>query len=175
MPTYTSWMNLLLYQGIWFIAILGRTPYVWIAFALIGVHLFLCTDRWCELATMIAASIVGLMVDSALTLGGVFQFTPTPAILPIPLWLVAIWLAFSATLRHGLRGFMKRPLLLVLLAAMGAPLSYLGAERLGAATLPFGQIQTALILAPIWAVIMALLIVITRRSFPNKQPDLATG
>ena len=167
---YTLWMNLLLYQGIWFIAVLGRTPYVWIAFALLGIHLWLCTNRRRELGVLVAGSIVGLACDTTLTLNGIFQFSPTPNLLPIPLWLVAIWLAFNATLRHSLRGLSKRPAVLILLAALGAPLSYLGAERLGAVTLPLGQVQTALILAPVWAAIMAILIIITRISFANAHP-----
>jgi len=162
--SYPAWLNLLLYQGIWFSAVLGRTPYAWIPFALVAVHFLLCKSRSRELAIVFACSALGLCVDTALTLFGVFVFDPEPSMLPIPIWLIAIWLGFCATLRHGLSSFMARPVLLIALAILGAPLSYLGAHRLGAVELPLGQWQTGLILAPIWGLIMAALILITRRS-----------
>ncbi len=111
---------------------------------------------------MLFCTIIGIGIDSALALSGVYVFDPTPLLLPIPFWLLGIWLAFSATLRRGLRFFIARPPLALVSAAIGAPLAYLSAARLGAVDLPLGYPITALIIAAIWVPLMTLLIASSR-------------
>ena len=163
MPPYPTWANLVLYQTLWFIAVLGREQWAWSLPILLAVHLYLCRDRRRELLIMAVGSLVGSAVDCVLTLSGVFVFSPSPVFLPIPLWLVAIWLSFTGTLRHALAYLVARAVLFVLLAGTLAPLSYLAAAKLGAVELPYGLLDTYLILAPVWALITLALVAICRR------------
>ena len=163
-PTYHLWMNVVLYEAVWFVAVLGRERLALLAFALVAAHLALCRDRPREIVLILLVTAIGVATDAALTLGGVFAFDPRPSPLPVPLWLVAIWLAFAGTLRHALAPVLRRAPLAIALGVVGGPLSYLGAERLGAVSLPQGAAFTALVLAPVWAALMTLFIAIARRA-----------
>ena len=157
-------MNVALYEAVWFVAVLGRERLVPLAFALVAVHLALCRDRPREIALVLLVTAVGVATDAALTLGGVFAFDPRPSPLPIPLWLLAVWLAFAGTFRHALAPILRRAPLAIALGVVGGPSSYLAAERLGAVSLPEGALFTALVLAPVWAALMALFVAIARRT-----------
>jgi len=159
---YRPWMNAILYQCVWFVGVLGREPLAPIAFALLALHLALCRERGAELALLAAAAALGVAIDSMLTLAGVFVFDPTATVLPIPAWLVAIWLAFAATLRNALRFLLSRLPLAIVAGAVGGPLSYLAAARLGAVSLPLGTWPTAAVLALVWAFTMPALIMLAR-------------
>ena len=159
---YPIWLNLAGYQLLWLLAIFTGN-YSLIALALcLSAHLWLSPDRFKEATLMLFCTALGVTIDSTLTVFGVYQFTPLPTQLPIPLWLIGIWLAFSATLRRGLRYFIARPPLALFSAAIGAPLAYLSAARLGAVEFPLGYTNTALIVAAAWVPLMALLIVSSR-------------
>lgn len=163
LPTYRPWMNIVIYQGIWFLAVLGRETWQpWLLLPL-ALHLLLCRDRGRELAVILACSTVGVLVDSSLALAGVYEFRPPAELLPIPLWLVAIWLGFTATLRHALSWFVARAPLFLAAGVVGAPLSYIAAARLGAVNLPLGYLTSGLIIAAVWIPIMLVQIGITRR------------
>lgn len=167
MSGYPPWVNVALYQCVWFAAVLGRGDGL-VASALtlvpIVAHLVLARERARELAVVIPCAALGVAVDSALVLGGVFVFEPRPPVLPVPWWLIAIWIAFAATLRHALAPLLSRGPLFVALGTVGGPLSYLAAARLGAVELPYGPLASALVLAPAWALVCAALIVSTRRA-----------
>jgi len=166
-PVYPRWANAVLYQGVWFVGVLGGVPWTPLAFAFVAAHLALV--RWRasasfgrELLTVLLASAIGTATDTALTLGGVFVFTPEPTPLPIPIWLVAIWLGFATTFRHAIAFIMARPPLAIVAGAVGGPLSYLGAARLGAVTLPNGALATGLGLSLVWALLMAAFVALVR-------------
>lgn len=159
---YPVWLNLLGYQLLWFLAVFTGN-YSLIAFSIgLAAHLWLTSERLKEFTLMMFCTVIGVTIDSVLTVSGVYLFDPQPTGLPIPLWLVGIWLAFSATLRHGLRFFIARPPLALLSAAIGAPFAYMSASRLGAVVFPLGYLNTALIVAAAWVPLMALLIVTSR-------------
>ena len=159
---YPVWLNLLGYQSLWFLAIFTG-DYSLIAFGIgLAAHLWLSPQRLKEITMMMFCTVIGVTIDSVLAVSGVYLFDPQPTGLPIPWWLLGIWLAFSATLRHGLRFFIARPPLALLSAAIGAPFAYLSAARLGAVEFPLGYLHTALIVAVAWIPLMALLIVTSR-------------
>jgi len=160
--SYPIWLNLVGYQLLWFLAIFtGDYSLIALAFGLTA-HLWLTTERLKEITMMMFCTVLGVTIDSVLSVSGVYLFTPHPTQLPIPFWLVGIWIAFAATLRKGLRFFLDRPPLALLSAALGAPLAYLSAARLGAVSFPLGYVNTALIVAAAWVPLMCLLIVTSR-------------
>ncbi len=159
---YPAWLNLLGYQLLWFLAIFTGDKSLIIIVFFLFLHVYLSAEKVDEAAMVLFCTVVGLVIDSILTLSGIFVFDPAPDLLAIPLWLVGIWLAFSATLRLGLRFFLDRPPLALACAAIGAPLAYLSAGRLGAVEFPLGYLITGLIIAAIWVPLMVLLIVSSR-------------
>ncbi len=78
-------MNLLLYQAVWFAAVLGREHYVYLILTLLALHLLLCRERGAELAVIAGCSAIGVAADCLLVMAGVFVFEPAPDILPIPI------------------------------------------------------------------------------------------
>jgi len=158
------WFNLAWYQALWLTAVAGGPPLTGALFLLLLVHL-LWVDCWrSELGLMLGCALPGCLVDSLLTHWGVFVFDPMPTALPIPLWLVAIWLGFAGTLRSSLRWLTSRPLLMTALAGFGAPLTYLGAGRLGAVNFPLGMLGTALVIGAVWITLTPLLCWLTRQA-----------
>jgi hypothetical protein len=105
---------------------------------------------------------LGLLVDSLLLatgwlsypaglwLSGPWQFNLAPY------WIVALWALFATTLNVSMGWLRGRPLLAVLMGAVGGPLSYLAGEELGGIELtePVAALSA---LAVAWAVAMPLL------------------
>lgn len=82
---------------------------------------------------LLAAAVFGYAADSLLVLSGFIEFPPHAQLGgPSPLWMVALWVSFAATLRHALRWLDGRYLLGALLGAIGGPLAYRAGEALGA-------------------------------------------
>ncbi|MFT5447918.1 MAG: hypothetical protein ACI9DC_003097 [Gammaproteobacteria bacterium] len=89
-----------------------------------------------EARVLLAAIAIGWAADSALTLAGLISFPDITRLGgPSPLWMVALWACFAATLRHSLGWLRARWLLGAVLGAVAGPLAYLGGEALGAISL----------------------------------------
>ena len=89
-----------------------------------------------EVRVLLAAIAIGWTADSMLTLAGLISFAENAQLGgPSPLWTVALWACFAATLRHSLGWLRARWLLAAVLGAVGGPLAYLGGESLGAISL----------------------------------------
>lgn len=159
--SYNKIHNYVLYQSIWLLAIFGGTAYEWLLAMLIGLHLLLCGDWKVEAKIMILGAAIGLAVDTLLTIRGVFVFMPSPEVLPVPLWLAAIWFGFIGTLRHSLSFMLKRPVLMTLAAGILAPLSYLAAMRFGAVEFPYGSTTTFTVVSISWMVMTPIFIWLT--------------
>jgi hypothetical protein len=159
---YRNGFNLVLFQLLWFTAVLGRESWLWLLALLLIAHVLLCSDRKAELKIMLLCGGIGSAVDIALTLAGAFVFTPEPSALPIPIWLIALWLGFAATLRHSLSYLLERPAIAAAAAGLTAPLSYFAAMRLGAVDFGFGTPLTLILLGVLWAAMMAAFILICR-------------
>jgi hypothetical protein len=116
-----------------------------------------------ELKIIVACTLVGVIVDSLLTFFHVFEFGKHGFFLPIPIWLVAIWIAFSGTLAHSLEYLIKKPYLMTFLAALCAPISYLAAARFEVVHFPLGNTYTYFIVSAAWIITIPILVHIKRR------------
>jgi len=169
--TYPSWLNFLLFQAIWFAGILGQSSFEWLIVLLLACHLVLTSDLKSELWIMLPTAAIGAMADVILTIANVFTFDPAPSLLPIPFWLIGIWLGFAGTFRHSLSYLMIRPALAIPLAAIAAPLSYTAGMRLGAVSFGPDQLSTAVIIGLLWAGLMAIFIRLNNANLaPAKTP-----
>lgn len=170
MNNYPIILNIVLYQIVWFGCVFWQDKFILPGTILLGLHLLLCKNKVQELAVVLYCASMGLMMDAILTLFGFFEFSATPSFLPIPLWLVLIWVGFAGTLRHGLRYFMDRPLLALSVAAVGAPLVYHSASRLGAVTFPIGPVVTGLVISAAWLFLMVMFLLVTQLLSNNARP-----
>jgi hypothetical protein len=156
-------LNVGLFQLGWFGCVLGAANGVaWlgpaIALAVAGFYLFQNPGRGREARMLLSVVLLGTALDSALVAAGLVVFyEPTwPAPLA-PAWMSALWLVFGTTLTRSLAWIQGRPVLGMLLGAVGGPLAYAGGVALGAAefTNPSAVGLTAVMLA--WAVAMLAL------------------
>lgn len=171
--TYPKWLNFLLFQAIWFAAILGQEDLEWLVAALLVAHILLVADPAKELRLVLPCAAIGVAVDAALTLSGVFIFDPAPPVLPIPFWLIGIWLAFAGTFRHSMSYLLAKPMIAIPAAAIAAPLSYLAGMGLGAVSFGLDTTATAVTLALLWACMMAIFVRFYRAGAPISSPTTA--
>lgn len=122
-----------------------------------------------EVRLLLAVTLLGTALDSALMHGGLFVFAEGQALMRgwlIPAWLVLMWTLLATTLRHCL-AWTARPLgLACVLGAVSAPLSYYAGARLTGVQLPYGLVPSLLTLAMLWAVVFPLLHSLARRLQP---------
>jgi len=160
--------TLALFEGAWFACVLGAAhgwPWLGVAIAALVVAGLLARSARPAVdgALIAAAVVVGLAWDTAMLQAGWIAYAaPGPLPMLAPAWILALWALLAITLREPLRWLHRRPALAALLGALGGPLSYAGAERLGACTL--AQPRAALLaLALGWAAITPLLLLLARR------------
>lgn len=148
--------NAVLFQIGWFTCVLGgNSGWLLIALAIVVVHLWLIGSWRAEGKLLMTVFALGCVLDSALIKIGVFDFGEAGRV--IPLWLALLWPLLATTLGHCLAWTGKRWWLATALGAISGPASYLAGSHLADATLPLGDVPSALILGAIWAVIFPML------------------
>ncbi|MCU1732321.1 MULTISPECIES: DUF2878 domain-containing protein [unclassified Pseudomonas] len=151
-----AWLlgNALWLQAGWWGCVLGaQRPWLLLP-VLIGllIHVRYCDNPKAELAALLRVGLAGCLLDSGLGAAGVFAFDQTP----LPLWLALLWLVLASGMRHSL-AWAAHPLGWgALLGLLGAPPAYLAGARLAGIELPLGNLNTALLLAPLWALWLPL-------------------
>lgn len=103
-----------------------------VAAAVIGLHLALARRPAPEALLIVAASLIGVVWDSALIAIGLFTY-PSGILVPglAPYWMIALWAVFATSLNLSM-GFLKGRLwLAALVGGIGGPVSYLAGGRLG--------------------------------------------
>ena len=108
--------------------------------------------KYRDAVLMLVIVILGTVVDSVLTKTGLFLFNSAVYVVPIPVWLIALWGAFSLTLPYSLNYLQGRWVVCVLLGAVFGPISYWAGERFGAVVFPQALWSTLVILSAVWAV-----------------------
>ena len=154
--------NAVLFQCGWFACVLGGdSRWLLIGVAALGAHL-LWISAWArEGQVILAVTVLGTLVDTALRGLGVFEFnTPGPL---IPLWLILLWALLATTLRHCLAWSAQPWWLASLLGAVGGPLSYYAGSQLAGVSFGYGTIPTLIGLALLWAMLFPLLHRIAQR------------
>lgn len=148
--------NAVLFQLGWFACALGGNNY-WLltTVAILLIHL-----RWIgswaqDGKLLIWVTALGTLLDSVLTMLGVFEF-PSGGPL-IPPWLMLMWALLAITLNHCLAWSAKPWWRASLLGAIAAPLSYGAGAQLAGVHLPLGQWQSLVLLGFIWAVVFPAL------------------
>lgn len=157
-----------LFQAAWFACVLGAASEhsVWGVLAVAAVVALTwaaSNARGNELRLTALALLMGLAWDTALLQLGLLTYA-SPGPLPVlaPLWILALWALFATLLRGPLAWLQGRPLLAALLGAVGGPLSYLAAVRLGAGSFP-DESRALLALAVGWSVMTPALTEAARR------------
>jgi hypothetical protein len=154
------------FQGGWFACVLGAAHgWPWAgtlaAASVTALWIGLGARPMADAVLVAAAIAIGFVWDSAMAKLGLIAYAK-PGALSAPVWILALWALFAVTLRESLRVLHTRLPLAALLGAVGGPLSYAAAARMGACEL-IEPVQTPLVLALGWAAITPLLLALARR------------
>jgi uncharacterized membrane protein len=162
-PLATKLFNIAIYQTGWFCCVLGAAWGFPIAGALMGLllaglHLLLATSWKNEALLMLAACLLGIVVDSIQQALGLFTFTRNP-VWPfwLPLWVFVIWAQFATLFHYALHWLSGRYLLAAMFGLIGGPLAYWAGIRIGAASFGDNPNLTVMVLAMVWALVTPLL------------------
>lgn len=140
-------VNLICFNLAWLgLIFIGNTAIAFVLLWLI-ITIYNSNNRYAELQLVISITLVGSLVDAIFTAYGVLMFNNS---LFIPLWLVVLWAAFSATITSSLMFLSGSKLGQFIFGFVFAPLSYLAGASLSKVDLGFSVYTTYFILAPIW-------------------------
>jgi hypothetical protein len=161
-PGISKIVNAILYELGWACCVLGAAwgfPLLGagLALLLVLIHLWLASERVAELRLIGVAILLGVVVDSSQQAFGVFSFKPDALGLWLPIWVFVIWAQFATLFHYALSWLAGRPFVAVLFGLIGGPLAYGGGIRLGAAEFGPNPMQSLLILALVWALVVPLL------------------
>ena len=163
--------NAIWYQIVWFTALLGRENWEPLLFLLLGLHFVFSPRKKADTLLMLACGSIGIIADSLLASAGVYLFSPEPSVLPIPVWLAVIWLAFCCTLLHSFSFVVARPAIGPISISLLAPFSYLAGQKLGAVSFGTETPSAMLAIAGSWLVVMSLISALTRRVDQHTHQD----
>ena len=173
MPKPLIIINFVLFQIGWFACVLGaakQMPWVGVSVvvAIVIWHLSQAKQVKPELILLAIALVIGGAFDQALLSSNLinyqahgWEFLNNPSALT-PSWILALWAEFVTILNVSLRWMRGKWLIAILFGAIGGPLAYMGAEKLGAVTLNnFPATYIALGLG--WAIFTPLLLKFSER------------
>jgi hypothetical protein len=104
---------------------------------------------------ILVSAVIGFSLDSALGVTGLVSYVGDQTVGVVPLWLIAIWAGFGATILHSQAVLFQTRRAALLTGLLGGPLAYAGGVKLEcmAVTGTLGFVGVGLL----WAVAMLLL------------------
>jgi hypothetical protein len=158
--------NFLLFQLAWFACVLGAAygmPWLGVIVTLMTTswHLYQTKRVKPEMLLMFAALLLGACFDQLLLLMQLVAYQQHGwSTSLVPVWILALWLAFASTLNLSLAWMQGRYLIAMLFGASGGPLAYFGAQNIGAVTLQSSASYVALSVG--WALITPALLYLAK-------------
>lgn len=154
------WINLVLYQTTWLIAVAGAAHGLWWAgpTALVVFatwQLAVSGHRRTDAFLLVLIGLIGFCVESMLVDTGLLRYAATePSAHVAPIWIVALWMSFALTLNHSLAYLKSHLYVASILGGIGAPLAYWAAAHTwGAVTFLAPTDIVLAVLVVIWAVL----------------------
>ena len=161
--------NFLLFQTGWLICVLGAahgrtTLALAIVSLLIMIHLTVTPDRIKDIRLFAYALIIGFVFDGLIQFNGLILYNDAGWSFPLtPLWILMLWILFAMTLNHSLSWLKGRIFVSSLFGALGGPLAYMAAEKLGAITI-VATPQSIITLLVGWAIITPALVFLSKNN-----------
>jgi hypothetical protein len=161
----------LAFQGVWLVCAFGAARghgTLGIVVALVFAAAMIAWSRKParDALVVIASGVAGFHIETALVIAGLVRFAaPWPVEILAPAWIVALWMAFGATLpsiTDKLGAHRKK--IAAVLGAVAGPLAYVAGARLGALYLPGPATWSLVVLSVSWAAVMAGLVALHERA-----------
>jgi hypothetical protein len=160
-------VNAVLFQLGWFACVIGGDiiALLWTVPYLI-LHFLYISTQGKEWQFVLFVAVLGSILDAAAIAAGMFSVSSA---LPLPVWLICLWLLFGTLIPHGLSWLRGRSWLAALFGAIGGSMSYIAGVRLGAASTD-NLMVSSLIWATQWALLLPLLLAIAERWLQREKP-----
>ena len=161
-------INFILFQISWFACVVGAAKQMpWLGVIVVSAiviwHLSQAKQPKLEVYLLILTLIIGAIYDQTMLQNKLLTYQAHGWSNSLtPPWILALWAEFATILNVSLRWMRGHWLIAILFGAIGGPLAYIGAEKLGAVTvnaLPLGYIA----LSVGWAIITPLLLKISEK------------
>ena len=171
-------INFVLFQLGWFACVLGAAngyPSIGLLVTLLAIiwHLHHAKNYRAELKLLCTALVIGATFDQSMLSNHLIDYAHhgwgenSLNSLLVPTWILALWAGFSTSLNVSLRWMRGKYLIAIIFGAVGGPLTYMAAMRLGAITLNNTTSYVALSIG--WAVITPLLLIISSKFYGYKN------
>lgn len=147
-------LNMIGFNVLWFGLVYFGNIFIPVALIALCLHLTFVSTIKKETNYVLAVMCIGIVLDSFLTLIGVFIFNEFSL---IPFWLMTLWACFAATLCHSLSFLQSSKWLQLLAGGLFAPFSYIAGSQLQAVNFGLPLINTFIILSVIWAALFILI------------------
>lgn len=161
-------VNFILFQIGWFACVIGaakQMPWLGVAtvVAIVAWHLTQAKQAKKEGQLLIIALVIGGTFDQIMLNHQLITYQAHGwSSMLVPVWILALWAEFVTVLNVSLRWMKGRWLIAVLFGAIGGPLAYMGAEKLGAVTLNHLPISY-IALSVGWACLTPLLLKLSQK------------
>ncbi len=161
-------INFVLFQIGWFSCVLGaakQMPWLGVGFlaTFLAWHLSQAKQPTLELILAIIAIIIGGIYDQIMRHFNLLTYQSHGWSTDLPAaWILALWAEFAMTLNVSLAWLKNRYVIATVFGAIGGPLAYIAAARLGAVTidnLPLSYVG----LAVGWAILTPLLVFLSQK------------
>jgi len=133
------------------------------------IWLYLC-EPWSKIRIIhtLQLAVLGIIVDSLLTMASIYQFDNTTLVLPY--WLVVLWFVFACSLTMSMLPLLKHLSISIVAGAIFGPLAYWAGAKFGALQVDFTWIHLlgAMI---IWGLFMGSASTIVRQR-PNTNQSM---
>ena len=158
------------FQGVWLVCALGAAsgssvPGIAAALVYAAAMIAWSPQPVRDVLVVAASGVAGFLIESAMVIAGLIRFfAHWPIETMAPAWMVALWIAFGASLptfadklgAHRLK-------IAAALGAVAGPLAYLAGAKLGALQLAGSVTLSLLVIAAVWAAVMAGLVALHAR------------
>ena len=165
-PAFRTWSlmpQMVCHQAGWWACVLWMGwlgPAVMLGF--LFIHIRMVRAHWrAETVLILLSTVLGIGLDNTLAGLGLVTYVGDQLVGLVPLWLVAIWAGFGATLRHSQQVFVQRLPNAVLTGVLGGPMAYWGGEKLERLTIH--GIEGWLAVSILWGLALLILYWATRR------------
>lgn len=159
--------NFISFQILWWACVLSAKPGLGFAVFLLIIIFTLAhlewVEGWQQALPLIITVLIGCLLDQIGYYMGLISFEyPEFWTSYIPLWMIALWLAFACTLNVSMRWLQPKPLLAAILGGIFGPLAYLGSAKLQVIHLNHPMLSLAWV-ALEWAIAMPFMFWIRRQ------------
>ncbi len=160
--------NLFGYQAVWWISMIAAEKgFPWIgvaaAAAFVVAQWLASANRRSDGLLVACSLLMGIVIDGFLGISGLLHYASATPSLLAPIWILSIWAAFAMTFNHSFVFLQGRPAFGAALGAVGGPLAYEGAARLGAVQFAEPAWRAIALLVIAWGIVVPALAMLALR------------